>query len=460
MQRYRELFLIPDYDFRLLPTYDPEVASNPFLAFRNLPVRSRYKFFLDDAQVFVMQFIKGPVCHGQVALNVIDDRFWIFFVDPDNPLLEDSAEFLAKESNHLWLPTEEGASRLGLTSWLKYSRLQKEFLKAKQARMEANHGKIESSHLGFVWAGGLNQNAALTVFRHADSASVVQGLVGADPKTSVLLGYQLLERIYYLLVAGFDVYGYMGHQLDTRLYMDFLRMEGEFNFLVLLPKEARKKERDFWYRDAHDSVKEYVYGSHIHYDYESSIDYRTNDPKAELFARLRDHLGAALNRRHDLEGEPEAELLEPLKALANLRGRAVSWLPEVAFLAVTEPGTEAVHPHRVFTLLHDDGYSNIASLFHEEDRRLPEEDGLTVARGFIGSYPNAFYRVERGRLPEFVVAVAGLRSEADYRKLVERFGVSRSSPDFWRHSDALHRAYQASDPLEAGLFDFNRLENR
>jgi hypothetical protein len=271
-QRYTELFLDAPYEISALPTYKPDVASNPFIAFRDLPVTTRYKFMLDDAGVFVAEFIKGPVCRGQVALDVIEERFWIFFVDPDSPILEHNGEFLARESQHLWLPTEEDATHLGLTSWLKYSELQKKFLKDKQAWMEDPRSRFKPG-LTLIWdGGGRNQNAALTVFRHLDSASVVRGLVGDNPKTSVVLSYQLLERIYYLLVAGFDVYGFMGHQLDTRLYMDFLRMEGEFNFLVLLPKRMREKERDFWYRDAHQSVKDYVYGSRIQYEEETAID--------------------------------------------------------------------------------------------------------------------------------------------------------------------------------------------
>ena len=73
------------------------------------------------------------------------------------------------------------------------------------------------------------------MLRHFDSASVVQGLLGEQPQTVMLIGYPLLERIHYLLVAGFDVYGSVGHQLTTRLYMDFLRMEGEMNFFAFLP---------------------------------------------------------------------------------------------------------------------------------------------------------------------------------------------------------------------------------
>ena len=74
---------------------------------------------------------------------------------------------------------------------------------------------------------------------YLDNATVVKGFVGEEPKTLVLLGYPLLERIHYLLVAGYDIYGNIGHQLNSRLYMDFLRMEAELDFLTLLPERTR-----------------------------------------------------------------------------------------------------------------------------------------------------------------------------------------------------------------------------
>ena len=91
-----------------------------------------------------------------------------------------------------------------------------------------------------IWDGnGNNDNAALTIFRHFDTASVVKGFVGDIPKTAWVITYPLLERIHYLLVAGFDVYGSASHQLTSRLYMDFLRMDGEFNFLMYMPPKTR-----------------------------------------------------------------------------------------------------------------------------------------------------------------------------------------------------------------------------
>lgn len=460
-QRYTELFLDAPYDVGVLPGYEAKVASNPFVAFRDLPVRSRYQFLLDDALAFITQFIKGPVCRGPIALDVIEERFWVFFVDPESAVLDKYEAFLAQNSEHLYLPTEEGTTRLGLLSWLKYSRMQSKFLKAKQAYLEQLNVKHEAANLAFIWNGrAQNRNAALTVFRHADSASVVQGLVGEDPKTAWILPYDLFERIYYLLVAGFDVFGFSGHQLDTRLYMDFMRMEGEFNFLLLLPSRERERERDFWYRDAHESVKDYVYGRRISVEAESGITYKTATPKRELFDLLHQRLTGVLNHTYDIEGEPDAELRAQLRKLAQVRGKALQWMPEMVLLAVTNRSDPAVRQDRIYTLLHDNGFSNIASLFNQQSRRLPDEDALTVARGFIGSYPNAFYRVDQSALPEFIEAVAGLTSEADYHRLAGRFAVRRTSPDFWPHSDRVHEAYRRIDPLEAGQLDYNRLENR
>jgi len=80
MDRYRDLFLKDDYEVNSLPSYKPKIASNPLKAFADLPAGARYRFLLDDARYFVMGFIKGPVCRGQIALNVINDHFFVALI--------------------------------------------------------------------------------------------------------------------------------------------------------------------------------------------------------------------------------------------------------------------------------------------------------------------------------------------------------------------------------------------
>jgi hypothetical protein len=460
MRRFQQLFLKPDFQVTQLPGYAQEVAGNPFVAFEALPVDSRYRFMLDDAEYFIQGFMKGPVCRGQVAVDVIEDRFWVVFANPDSPLTERSGSLLASESDNLRLPDEGSTSPLGLLSWRKYKDMQKNYLKAKQAALQ-NMPATTKIDLDLIWDGdGKNSNAALTIFRHNDNASVVRGLFGTPPKTAWVIGYTLFERIHYLLVAGFDVYGTTAEQLDTRLYMDFMRMEGEFNFIALLPEVSRQKVRDYWYRDADDSVREYVYGSRISLDRDTDINYTTGDPRVELMKMLRQKLKPVLDTRHDLAGEADPKLRQNLQQLAAASGNAIAWLPEASFLSVVPSPRAAADAGGVFSLIKDTAHSNVASLFREGKRLIPAENQLSVARGFVGQYPNAFFQVTRQDLPAFSAAVAGLQSDADYRALVARFGIERTSASFWPNSDALARAYTKLEPVDAGIFDFGRLENR
>lgn len=43
---------------------------------------------------------------------------------------------------------------------------------------------------------------------------------------------------------------------------------------------------------------------------------------------------------------------------------------------------------------------------------------------------------------------------------VARFGVRRTGFDFWEHADWFQRRYAALEPLESGILDLSRYENR
>jgi hypothetical protein len=443
MARYRELLVDAPYEVTSLPSYRREVASNPFKAFAQIPVGARYRFMLDDAQFIMAGFIKGPVCRGQVALNVIEDRFWILYVDPDSPLIEHEAQLLERSEDDLSLPAEMGSNNL-LVTWRRYAKQEERFQRRKSEFLNVVQGP-GSMTLQQIWNGdGANGNAALTVTRHFDSATVVKGLVGGDPKTAWVLDYSLFERIHYLLVAGYDVFGNVGHQLQSRMYMDFLRMEGEFNFLTFLPSARRKPLMESWYRDTDDEVKDHVYGKFAFYDHDTGLAFQTATPEHELYEMLREWEAPVLVRTHE-PGEETA-------ALAMFRGRQISFLEETSYLEVRRPGGDTY-----YTLLRDSAHTNVAHLFEEEERRVPAEDQLTVLRGFVGAYPNSLYSVAEAELPTFVEAVRTLDSDQAYTALRDRFGVRRNDSRFWELSDRMHTAFRTLDPLESGLFDYNRL---
>ncbi|MFZ1745050.1 MAG: fatty acid cis/trans isomerase [Nitrospirales bacterium] len=462
MERYHTLFLAPEYDVHTLPSYDPEASANPFETFERLPVKSRYQFLLDEAEFTIMGFIKGPVCRGQIALNVINEHFWIVFGNPDNQALAQSSRFLEKEQRNLRMPTEQKSNARALKNWLEYSKLEKNYFAGKVEYLRQHLSTPEDISLDLIWDGdGWNTNAALTVFRHLDNATVVKGFVGDEPKTLVLLDYALLERIHYLLVAGYDTYGNIGHQLNSRLYMDFLRMEGELGFLTFLPERTRADEWKFWYRDASSEIENFgeVYNQRV--NRQTGIHFNTPHHKSELVGMLRQRLKPVLSSSYAIEEINNTHVRQQLERLSRIQGAAVSWLPQNMIVSIsdggsTDPGDSS---HQVVTLIHNNGLSNVSHLFFEQQRRIPAEDTLTVVRGFLGAYPNALYHVEKSQLQDFVSAVETLSSEEDYQALVGHFGVSRSDPDFWKHSDALRIAYQKESPIEAGLLDYNRLES-
>ena len=315
-----------------LPSYDVAVASNPFIAFRDIPPDSRYRFLLDEAQFFIMNFIKGPVCRGQVAVDVIRDNFWVFFVDPQAGAdrTEDRCRAApggqhatARRSRQRFADhrpvAEVCAARARVPAGEEPADRSIDGHGPQQARPVADLGRRRHGN-------AKNSNAGLTIFRHFDSASVVKGLVGEPPKTAWVIGYALFERIYYLLVAGYDVYGDVGHQLNTRLYMDFMRMEGEFNFLLLLPRDKRRPTAEFWYRGAADEAKDYVYGPGNQVDAQSAIDYRSNDPQRELYGLLQQRLKPVLNTGFDLSNVADPAL----RARADVTGHGARRQPGLA----------------------------------------------------------------------------------------------------------------------------------
>ena len=473
MQRYDELFFQPEYSVTMLPSYQDEISANPFKAFIEIPRVSRYQFLLDDSQYFVSGFIKGPVCRGQVALNVIRDRFWIAFMNPGGAKnqpgkAKEINEFVANQENILSMPGSVG-DKLGLFGYKKYDALAEEYLKNKDAFANQLIEEFGGFRMDDLWDGnGNNQNAALTVFRHVDSATVVKGLVGDTPLTAWVLDYALFERIHYLLVAGFDVYSSVGRQLAARTYMDFLRMDGENVFLRFMPADQRKKIHNSWYKGITGKFADFLNTPYYSAGYATGMNYRTTDYKQEFFNQLRQRLGKAAGVKDNINecvqevcvskgATPlQQDVDMTMRSLAKLKGRELDILPEMSLLRVK---SSQEYSDLVYTLLLNKALKNVAFMTGEGLRREPKLDTLTVFPGFIGSYPNYFFHVEQDQLAAFIDAIKHARSSEDKEAFYRQYGIRRTNPEIWQYVDwfnAEHRKYRG---LRAGLFDLNRYHN-
>lgn len=458
LKRYEDLFLKSDWEIASLPPYSTAAGGNPLSTFRAIPARSRYQFLLDEALYFVRSFIRGPVCYGQVAVNVIEDRFWVSFLTPDADLSVTDPSFLEAATPILELPVAQSKGKLSkrLEGFLSLGPVKyQEFRKGRYERKFLAEGGPD---YGDIWQGdGSEVDARLTVYRNFSSASVVTGFVGAVPETAWVIDFPLFERIYYNLVAGFDVFGNVEHQLTTRLYMDSLRREGERTFLSFLPPQVRKPMHESWYQGPLVSMVDLWKESALDTRSPTGIAFSTSDPKEEFLTELlREPAGlwAEQDPINRCTGNACASSDTPagqLRPLAQKPAPYAKFLPDISVLLVeTERDTQ------VFTLVHDMAHSNVAFIFNEDLRREPQNDSVTVVPGQFSSYPNFMFKVKQDHLPAFVETVREIRSQDDFLKLVDRFGVRRTDPEFWTDFDRIQTALKDQDTLQAGLLDLNR----
>jgi len=451
----------------------------PFKVFAAIPPEARYKFLLDDARFFINGFIKGPVCRGQSALSSIEDHFWVFFLKPENPPghkqhgLDEA--FLEANDNFLHLPTELADTNRLLTAWIKYWPQEQKYM---QAKLNYYHNppkgrkrlklpvSIETALDDFVWKGiGNNgkpdKNAALTVFRHLDSASVHYGLHGDEPETAWIIDYPIFERLHYLLVAGFNVFGTLGHQASARLYMDFLRMEGEDNFLFFLPVKERKELYKKWHEIERKTTGKQNKETSTWLEVDSVSGYQTKNQQHELFQKLRDHIEFKSDDSVDLNRCNEDDCFKldsdrAMQRLANMSGKnsyfPLQYFPAVSFVRVG--GKDGV----AYTLIYNKSYRSYEnkSFIRKVNKKDMTGDTLTVLKGLAGSYPNFFFDVKSEDVEAFVIACENIRNGDDYERLVAKYGIRRTDKRFWTVSDWFQNLHARAQPVESGLLDLSR----
>jgi hypothetical protein len=424
-------------------------------------------FLLDSAHYVIMTFIHGPVCKGQIALNVINDHIWIMFLDPDHDLSARYPGFLKLHADRLAMPIEKGSDP-GLFATLtnEHKKLAIEYYKARQDHYAAlNYGGLGYDS---IWKGNrASDTPFLTVYRHFDSASVHKGALGNLPKTLWVIDYPLLERIYYSLVAGFDVYGTVGHQLVERLYMDRLRIEGESYFLDFLPPETRKEIMQSWYLDTNLEKMDYYQGA-----LPSGIRFATPDPKREFVEHL---ITGEINK----ETAIAFDKINYMKSGEDYPAIPLNYeAPDdylQAFRAISRPGTPFVAlvndtnanlaymrirlkngKDFVATIVVNRWHKNVAFMLGEENRLDPIKDNIEFIPGMIGSYPNMFFDIHQDDIPDFINLINYFdKSETSIARLA-KYGINRSDDRFWEMYDWFQNRLNEDEPVTGGLLDLNR----
>lgn len=487
LKRYKADFLDSVWDHvegTTLPGYG-DAAANAFLVFKPIPVESRYRFFLENARYFIMTFMKGPVCRGQTALNVINDHFWVMFVDPSSDITVVNKEYF-KQAGHLLSPPASQDKRVDLFNKAKENRWQAAVFKEK--KMAESGMRLGPDSIWNGYEGQQDPNALLTVYRHFDSSNVLYGARGTIPKTVWVMDYQIFEDIYYNLVAGYNMFGPVLHQINTRLYMDISRIESEDMFLSFMPQDQRQKMRREWAKPSppkEDAIAEKIMAklekdflSKVKFDYKyaggdmpTTFQSQTSDPKSEFLKLLAEEkfssdyfykspsLRAQADKesaRVDLDGFAVAE--DTHKALSSINGVKkdfIAFFPDVAFLRLTNDAGEA----KTFTLVRNKFHYNVSMMFFEDQRRNPQKDTLDVLPLYAASYPNYFFNLNEVSLKNLVEELHAGTNAKDFCATIKKYGVNREQMNFWQVYDQLNEDFKKRDPIHSGLFDLNRYQD-
>jgi hypothetical protein len=300
----------------------------------------------------------------------------------------------------------------------------------------------------------------------------MRGAVGDLSKTVFVLDYPLLERLVYNLVVNFDVFGNVGHQLLTRVYMDMIRMEAEELFLRFLPQEERLEYRRTWYQGLLASAKmAYIFppvGSAEPTGVRFTKGTQTKRQMVEkiLFYRMNDKVRGSIDDINWRKVTPPESFGLKVKATGiDKEFRKISavpaggstpfarYFPDVAFVMVK--GKEKT---RVFTLIHNKEHENLAWITGESLRMSPKEDTLTLREGYWASYPNMIFHVPEKDLMLFANQVTRIKDDKGYSSLVDKWGIRRQNPNFWSFYDDLQTSYIQYDPINAGYLDLTRYD--
>lgn len=469
LKRIQELFIKPKWlEKPHLVPYEIALSANPFLTYAQIPPRSRYQFLLDNAHYTVMTFIRGPSCRGQMALNVIHDNFWVMFKDPNHDLSVLYPKFLIEQADNLSMPIETNNRAVLETFSNKYRDKYKKYFTSKENFYNKKYP--DGQGLEAIWKGRRAEDAPLlSVYRHFNSASVHKGVIGAEPRTMWVIDYPQFERIYYSLVAGYDVFGNISHQTNIRRYMDFLRAEGEINFLAFMPQDQRLKMFKSWYIgdstvNSMDSLLIEKRGT--------KIKFKTIYPKNDFIEQVvNKHILKSTNINFDVINYFKPYQLIPkmpkiFKTKADiLKGARSLTAPGTNFIThVTDQGLNNILVRvkdenglsSVYSIIINRWHDNVNSLLREESTLNPKKDTMDIIHGSIGSYPNVFVIVESKDLVDFMDLLKNFEQNEKYIAKFKKYFISRSNPKFWETYDWFQNNFNKTDQVQAGLYDLNR----
>jgi len=485
LARYQQLFF--ETPWASSPTAVPYKTDNPFQNFEQIPAKSRAKFLLDETKLIFNAMIRGPVCTGESATYAIRDQFWIFFANPETDVTVLDPRLGEPENGKLdFMFSQEWMFDLkNFNEETRFSDVWNYITKGDDSavgmgkyrqRFEDVTRKLKSRgySLNDIWRADdpnalSKKGAALTIFRHGTSATVLEGAVGRTPPTSWFMTYAGIERLYYTLAAQFKYWGNVSHRALTWSFMSELRQEYENEFLNFLPISMRVKMHEVWNKRG-NGIAQYV--NDLPFNRLRSLERSTEvqevskeHPIQDFVKLIYDHLGPEImgpfDQMNSLVNAPDADpsewgrVEEKFAKLVNAsvpgrEGSFTTFFPDSTYIRVVGSTSS-----QVYSLLAYKGYAANNYIAGQGPNRMPSEDHFAVLRGVVGDFPNLILEMRAEEVPSVVDAITQIKSQQGYEGFVRRFGLLRKNPKFWEHFHELERLNFREQGVEAGHLDLN-----
>ena len=445
IDRLKKLFLASKWD-ETSKLEAPWGIGNPFLVYQAIPAEARYRFLLENSELIVSGITYGPVCLGQTATFAVKDQFWVYFVDPkyDVSVLD---------------------PKLGQVTWDAFMDRSLFGNDTYEAAYAAALKKLRPKGytIDAIWNGdGTNPNAWLTVLRHETNVSVMKGRQGGMPRSQWLMDYSGFERIYYDTVANFEYWSGDVPKLETLVFFNYLRQEFEDNFLLLLPEDERQKIRNDWTQGIGQAALtlEPFAGA----DQPTQVKTDRRAPLVSLVSDIQAHLGEAVSGPPDRLNpriKPDVALKDPIVSFddwvkaASLLTQTTEhkfprYLPSVIHLKLTN-GEET----RVYSLIANRVYASQDTILFEDGQELPDLYTMSIYPTLIGGFPNYFLEMSLSQAEDFLRGLRDVRSQADWNRLRDRYGILRNDERFWATYDWFAQWNTDNRGVEAGYLDLS-----
>ena len=515
LNRLKELFVKNwNMDIVAEPVY---VNSNPFEYFSPIPAESRSRFMIENSKIIIGAMVQGAVCVGSGATYAIRDHFWIWFLKPESdvsvitPRLglsswdqmgtgrwEKEEERNYEELGHLWRKIQgidyniDAAANAvkyfdrtikDYKSYNKAYEKQLRLLLQKQNRIGLDENDIWTGKDNSTSVNNVNPNAWLNVTRHENNTSVQYGAEGGRPGSMWVLSYSNFERLYYNLVANYDPFGDLAMKMSSFRIMTFVRLEAEDLAISFLPKETREDIRKeytrgmgwlvfnqltkIWSLQGMDGLPPRDAGSSRIADIYN--DLKVQHSGANLSLRTanqmidigQEKLKLVLEKVYNEQGSEELQKGWEKQFIRDIADKSeqtdgvkyARFFPSTSYVRILNENKEP----RLYTIINDHAYKSNVVISTEKYTREPEANKVTLYRGLVGAYPNVFFDIKEGQEQQFIDDVKAVLNEEDWVKLQNKYGVSRTSSNFWTYFDWLHEFKKKNSPgvnsIDQGVVD-------